>query len=70
MTNPSAETQIATLREQLDAMRDRLSDMRTDVEALQEERNRARKWGVMALGSAVMGMAYWIFNAITVGHFK
>jgi uncharacterized membrane protein len=65
MTNPSAETQIATLREQLDAMRDRLSDMRTDVEALQEERNR-----VMALGSAVMGMAYWIFNAITVGHFK
>jgi hypothetical protein len=70
MTNPSAETQIATLREQLDAMRDRLSDMRTDVEALQEERNRALKWGVMALGSAVMGMAYWIFNAITVGHFK
>jgi hypothetical protein len=70
MTTPSAETQIATLREQLTAMGDRLSDMRTDVEALQEERNQALKWGVMALGSAVMGMAYWIFNAITGGHFK
>ena len=41
-----------------------------DIKALQDERNRALKWGIMTLGSAVVAMGYWIFNAITGGHLK
>jgi hypothetical protein len=70
MTNPSTETQIALLQANLGTMAEDLVVINAQVAALQEERNRALKWGVMALGSAVMGMAYWIFNAITGGHFK
>ena len=70
MSNPSNEIQIAVMAEQLKTCMADLLETRRDIAALQEERNKALKWGVMSLGTAVMGMAYWIFNAVTGGHLK
>lgn len=75
------EAQIARLEERAKAMEARIAEIKDDSEkdlvkvhakltALEDERNKALKWGVMSLGSAVMGMAYWIFNAVTGGHIK
>ncbi|WP_099880488.1 hypothetical protein [Massilia violaceinigra] len=40
------------------------------IAALEDERNRALKWGVMTLGTAVIGMAYWIFDKVIGGHIR
>ncbi len=40
------------------------------VSALEDERNKALKWGVVTLGGAVMGMAYWIFEKLVGGLIK
>ena len=66
----STETQIALLIEHQKTMEGRLADVHADIKALQDERDRALRWGVMSLGTAVLGMAYWIFAQITGGHLK
>lgn len=41
------------------------------IRALEDERNKALRWGISTLGLAVAGMASWIFNLITSGgHIK
>lgn len=40
------------------------------IAALEAERTKALKWGVMTLGSAVMGMAYWIFDKLVRGEIR
>ncbi|NHZ81821.1 hypothetical protein F2P44_21445 [Massilia sp. CCM 8695] len=40
------------------------------IDALEDERTKALKWGVMTLGTAVMGMAYWIFDKVVGGHIR
>lgn len=70
MPGPSHETQIALLVAGQKALEDKIAEMKSEVTALQDERNKALKWGVVTLGTAVSGMAYWIFNAVTGGHFK
>lgn len=74
MPNPSTETQIALLILRQKEVENDIADVRAEsraaIAALQDERTKALKWGVMSLGTAVMGMAYWIFDAITKGHFK
>lgn len=37
------------------------------IVALEDERTKALKWGVMTLGTAVIGMVYWIFDHIPLG---
>ena len=37
------------------------------IAALEDERTKALKWGVMTLGTAVMGMIYWIFDHLPLG---
>lgn len=69
MTTPSTETQIALLAAALRTMESDLKEAGAAITALQEERNRALKWGITSLGIAVLGMASWIFNTIT-GHIK
>lgn len=60
----STEIQIALLTE-----RQRIAD--AAIKALQEERSRALLWGIITLGSGVLILAGWIFNAITTGgHIK
>lgn len=74
MTTQSQEVTIALLKKAVESLTDELHEAKKvftrDIEALQDERNRALKWGIMSLGTAVMGMAYWIFNQITGGHLK
>ncbi|MDQ1834670.1 MULTISPECIES: hypothetical protein [Massilia] len=40
------------------------------IDALEDERTKALKWGVMTLGTAVMGMAYWIIDKVIGGHIR
>lgn len=40
------------------------------IEALEDKRTKALKWGVMTLGTAVMGMAYWIFDKVISGSIR
>jgi hypothetical protein len=51
------------------AIEDHLKETDKKVAALEEERNKAMKWGIGVLGAAVLGMGSWIFNFIT-GHMK
>jgi hypothetical protein len=39
------------------------------VKALEDERNKALIWGIIALGGAFLGLASWVFNFFT-GHLK
>ena len=41
-----------------------------EIELLCAERDKALRWGILALGTAVMGMATWIVNLFTAGHIK
>ena len=77
----STETQIALLTAGLAAMQREVDENKEEADAklntatkqiaaLEDERNKALKWGVMTLGSAVLGMAYWIVEKIAGGHIK
>ena len=66
----STETQIALLILRQKEVENDIAEARAAIVALQEERNKALRWGVMSLGTAVIGMSIWIFNAITGGHIK
>jgi hypothetical protein len=81
MSDPSQETQIALLIAGQKALIEQLEDveLRADkkiavvegeLAALRSERDKALRWGVMTLGSAVMGMGMWIANKIIGGHIQ
>lgn len=62
-----AEEEIRRVREKADA------DAKANaaaIEALEVERTKALKWGVMTLGTAVIGMATWITNKIIGGQIQ
>lgn len=40
------------------------------LDTLKEERDKALRWGIIALGTAVMGMGSWIVNLFTAGHIR
>ncbi len=42
----------------------------SSIAALEAERTKALKWGVATLGTAVMGMAYWIFDKLIKGEIR
>ena len=80
-TTISTEVQIAlliagqaALQREIDENKqeadDKLSAATKQIAALEDERNKALKWGVMTLGSAVLGMAYWIIDKIAGGHIR
>lgn len=60
--SPVLEYQIKALEEHLKA-----TDAK--VAALEEERNKAMRWGIGVLGAAVLAMGSYIFNLVT-GHLK
>lgn len=62
-----AEADIKGVREKADA--DNQSALR-QIAALEDERTKALKWGVMTLGTAVMGMCYWIFDKLIKGEIR
>jgi hypothetical protein len=59
----------SVLEYQMKALEDHLKLTDAKVAALEEERNRAMRWGIGVLGAAVLAMGSWIFNFVT-GHMK
>jgi hypothetical protein len=68
MTAHEAEIKIVLLIEGQTRMEQEITEANAKIKALEDERNKALKWGVMSLGSAVLAMGYWILNKITSGH--
>jgi hypothetical protein len=67
-TTPKAPETVL-LEYKLEALEKHLRETDAKVEALEEERNKAMRWGIGVLGAAVLGMGSWIFNFLT-GHMK
>ena len=63
---PSPEVEAALLAQNTDK---RIKDLETLVSSLITDRDKAMRWGILALGGAVLAMASYIFNFIT-GHLK
>lgn len=59
---------IAVLEEKVKTLEEHLERTDKQLRALQHDRDNALKWGIMVLGTAVVSMGSWIFNAITKGH--
>ena len=68
-TEPSPETRLALLIEQVRRMEVHLEAQDGLIEEMQHERNRALKWGITTLGAALMGLVMWIAN-IAKDHIK
>ena len=69
-----AEIRDALLKQSVEA---RLTELKTQIDiqkqvldGLKGERDKALRWGVIALGTAVMGMGSWIVNLFTAGHIR
>lgn len=69
MPNTPKTPETALLEYKLAALEAHLKETDAKVEALEEERNKAMRWGIGVLGAAVLGMGSWIFNFLT-GHMK
>lgn len=65
----SRETTDAMREWEMDALRKQVIEIRKDLDALNKEKEKAMRWGIMALGGAVLGMGSWIFNFVT-SHIK
>ena len=81
MTAMSTQTQIALLIEGQKALQRELEEIQEEgaieraalsakIYALEEERNKALKWGVLTLGSALISLVAWIGNKIIGGHIQ
>lgn len=70
MVELSLEVQVAVLQQWKTTMELHIANTDKEVQALKDERNSALKWGIMTLGTTVIGMFYWIANQFTGGHFK
>lgn len=62
-TNELTEQHLNYLEEKVKLLNERL-------DSLEKDRGQAFKWGIIVLGTAVIGMANWIFNQVIGGHFK
>lgn len=67
MSAQSNETQIALLMLRQTALERDLEDEKDKIKAMQAERDRQLKWGVMTLGGAVISMVVWIANKVIGG---
>lgn len=63
-SNLSLEMRMAKLEWELDALRREIVDQKETIDGLVAEKERAMKWGLMLLVSAVLGMGTWIFNFV------
>ena len=58
------------LARQLQAMEEHMESIDRSIAALQDERRNLLKWGVIALGSGLIGVVSWIINLFAGGHVK
>lgn len=63
---PSPEVEAALRAQETDK---RIKDLEVLVKSLTDDRDKAMRWGILALGGAVLAMASYIFNFVT-GHLK
>ena len=63
---PSAEVEAALLAQNTDK---RIKDLEALVGSLITDRDKAMRWGILALGGAVLAMGSYIFNFVT-SHLK
>jgi hypothetical protein len=67
---PLMENRMPYSQETTNALADaRLDALEDKVKELTDDRDRALKWGILTLGSAVLGLGTWVFNFIS-GHLK
>lgn len=67
--NESQAINNAISLHKIESLEEEVKDLKARVEALASERNNALKFGVILLGSTVIGLVVWIFN-IFVSHPK
>lgn len=65
----SQETTNAVTAQDIVSLQEHVDRLERQVNGLVGDRDQALKWGIIALGTAVVGMATWIFNFVT-GHLK
>lgn len=81
MTALSTQTQIALLVEGQKALLRELEEVKEEgiveraaqnakIAALEDERNKALKWGVLTLGTALISLVAWIGNKVIGGHIQ
>lgn len=61
-SNTQTAVIIAVLQEKINSLEERQDQDAAKIAALEEDRNRALRWGIMVLGSAVVSMGAWIFQ--------
>lgn len=74
MTAQSQETLAALEKQSVQArlleLEKQFNIQKEALDGLKEERDKALRWGIIALGAAVMGMGTWVVNLFTAGHIK
>lgn len=81
MVTISTQVQIALLIEGQKALQRELEEVQSEgvieraamsakITALEDERNKALKWGVLTLGSALISLVAWIGNKVIGGHIQ
>ncbi len=59
---PDIHVAVAVLQERLSNLEEDFVRANTKVKELEQDRNKALKWGIALLGSAVITLAGWIFK--------
>ncbi len=54
---------------EIEALHKEIDELKKKVESLASDRDSALRWGIVMLGTAVIGMGTWIFNFVA-GHTK
>lgn len=81
MVTISTQVQIALLIEGQKALQRELEEVQQEgaadraaqnakIAALEDERNKALKWGVLTLGSALVSLVAWIGEKVIGGHIQ
>lgn len=60
--SPDLHIAIAILQERLNNLEEDHKAALAEINELKQDRNKALKWGIALLGSAVITMASWIFK--------
>jgi hypothetical protein len=64
MSPTSQETKMALMARAIEVLTDDMAETNRAIDALQQERNHALRWGIASLGAAVVAMGSWIFQHI------
>ena len=60
----SQETHNFATDSDIQALKSEVARLRDEVSTIKSDRDKQLKWGIAALGSAVLAMATWIWNNV------